>query len=189
MLLQLPRREKTDTISEVLGDPRHLAPYYPTGLTEHVLGALQRGLVGVSRLYPFIEPNVVVDFEPAPMQGRFYVEEKRAYFTRKGVVYVPVFLQDRMTRETFKARVREALTILRSEVGTPISRPTPESVDAIMLTPEMALRIDEEVSKRVPNVPLYGVAKTGWLRRTRAEVTEMLRQQVVQTWTGSLPKR
>lgn len=189
MLLQMPRREKVDTISEVLGDPRHLAPYYPTGLTEHVIGALVKGLVGVSRLYPFIEPNVVVDFEPSPLQGKFYVEEKRAYFTRKGVVYVPVFLQDKMTRETFKARVREALGILRGEQGTPSSRPTPASIDAIMLTPEMALKIDEEVNKRMPHVPLYGGAKTNWLRRTRAEVTDMLRQQVVQTWTGSLPTR
>lgn len=187
MLLRSPRREKVDTISEVLGDSRHLAPYYPTGLTAHVLGPHQQGLVGVSRLYPFIVPNVVVDYEPAPTQGRFYVEEKRAFFHARGTVYVPVFLLDKLTRDTFKGRVREALQLMRATSAAAPARPTPASIDAVMATPEMQLRIDDEVAKRVPATPLYGVAKAAWLRRARAEVTDMLRQQVVQTWTGSHP--
>lgn len=186
MLLRTPVREKVDQITDVLGDPRHLTPYYPGGLTEHILGPVQRGLIGVSRFYPFITPPVVVDFEPAPTQGRFYVEEKRAFFTARGVVYVPIFLREKMTREVFKGRVREALQILRTATnGIPTPPVTPATIDAVMATPEMRLRIDDEVAKRVPATPLYGAAKASWLVRTRAEVTEMLRQQVVQTWTGS----
>ena len=34
---------------------------------------------------------VIVDVEPSPLDGKFYCEEKRAYFHQRGVVYVPVF--------------------------------------------------------------------------------------------------
>ena len=180
MLYRQPRREAVDQISEVLGDRRHLLRWYPDGLTEACLGPMARDRIGVTRLYPFITPQVVVDFEPAPSQGRFYVEEKRRFFTQAGIVYVPIFLRERLTREQFKSRVLEELKIMRAARETPTTvRPTPHDIERAMQSPEILLRIDDEVQRRTPPRPLYGGAKASWLRRTRAEVTAQIREQVV----------
>jgi hypothetical protein len=181
--MQLQRhvtRESVDQVSDVLGDRRHLLRWYPDGLTEACLGPMARDRINVTRLYLFITPQVVVDYEPAPSQGRFYVEEKRRFFTGLGIVYVPIFLRERLTREQFKARVREELTLLRKAQDTTVAvRPTPYDIDRAMQAPEILLRIDDAVRQRMQTRTLYGAAKAAWLRRTRAEVTALVREQVV----------
>lgn len=179
MLVRQPTKERVDQISEVLGDVRYMTPYYPPGLTEHILGPYARDKVPVSRHYLFVSPSVMVDFEPAPSQGRFYVEEKRAFFSKQGQLYVPIFLRERLSREQFKERVREELRLLRMaqrEARKPIS---PTEIEAAMATPEMQLRIDDELARRHPARPLYGVGKASWLKRTRAEIAAQLREQVI----------
>jgi len=173
-------REPVDHISEALGDRRHIHRWYPDGLTAACCGPMARDRVHVSRLYLFVKPQVVVDYEPAPSQGRFYVEEKRRFFTTRGIVYVPIFLRERLTRDQFKARVREELAIMRAETRTPSTvRPTPYDIERAMQSPDIQLRIDDEVQRRQPARPLFGAAKTNWLRRTRAEVVAQVREQVV----------
>ena len=101
-------RQPSDEISEVLGDTRYAAPYYDKALRDEILGPHARQLVPVSRYYLLLKPPVVVDFEPPPVDGPFYLERKRRYFLDRGIPYVPVFLSERLTREQFAERVREA---------------------------------------------------------------------------------
>lgn len=173
-------KEPVDQVSEVLGDVRHILRWYPDGLAEACVGPTARDRLAVTRCYLFITPMVVVDYEPAPSQGRFYVEEKRKFFTKQGILYIPIFLRERLSREQFKARVRDELTLLRTMQDTSLSvRPTPQDIERAMQTPEIQLRIDDEMGRRWGTKRLTGVAKTNWLKRTRAEVTQQIREQVV----------
>jgi len=126
----------------VLGDHRHAAPYYDRTLRDAVLGPYSRQLVSVSRYYMLLKPPVVVDFEPAPQDGKFYVEEKRKFFMARGTVYVPVFLRERLTMAEFAQRVRDARRVteqvskvakedlaLRQVVAPPSSAATVSGLD------------------------------------------------------------
>ena len=179
-MLRTPVREPVDQVSQVLGDSRHLAPYYPEGLTEACLGPVKGPLalnrLNVSRFYLFINPPVVVDYERA--FERFYVEEKRKFFIEQGIVYVPIFLRDRLSREQFKVVVKDALLLLRAHQKAERVRPTPHSIEAAMQSPEVQLRIDDMVAAR-PMPKLWGAAKKNWLARTRKDVTALVREEIV----------
>lgn len=105
-ILQRAPGKGPDEISTILGTPVYAERHYDRGLTEQLLGKHSTNLVPVSRFYLRLTPPVVVDFEPVPGDGRFWSDEKRAYFNARGIVYVPIYLQDRLTAEDFKSRVQ-----------------------------------------------------------------------------------
>src|SRR5687768_14833379 len=90
-----------DPISNVLGSQQYAENYAPKGLTEAVLGPHTTDALAVSRFYMMLAPQVVVDFEPSPLDGLFYADEKRHFFMTHGVIYIPVFLKERLTPEQF----------------------------------------------------------------------------------------
>jgi hypothetical protein len=63
--------------------------YYVRELRDHLLGPHSPQLLGVSRFYLLLKPPIVVDFEPNPGEGKSSVDEKRAFFTKRGIIYVP----------------------------------------------------------------------------------------------------
>ena len=79
-----------DEISQTLGDSRHIDKYHIPELRESLLGPHDRNLIAVSRFYRWRLPQVVVDFEPSPLEGKFFCEEKRRYCHELGIVYVPI---------------------------------------------------------------------------------------------------
>jgi hypothetical protein len=115
------RGAKPDEISEVIGNDSYFMRYYPKGLRERCLGPYTKDLVGVSRFYPMLERKiddesgkelpkqtpVAVDFEPGPNEGKMFLEEKRKYFMEEGIIYVPVFLTEILTKEQFAERLEE----------------------------------------------------------------------------------
>jgi hypothetical protein len=100
-------RAVADEVSEALGDRRYAEPYYWRELRDQILGPHSRRLIPVSRHYMKLDPQVVVDFEPDPLDGKFYVDEKRKFLGERGIVYVPIFLGESLTQEQFLQRVRE----------------------------------------------------------------------------------
>jgi hypothetical protein len=98
----------SDEIAEVLGSRHYATPYYNRDLRDAVLGPHSRQLVPVTRCYMLLKPPVIVDFEPQAVEGPFWVDQKRGYFHARGIAFVPVFLGERLTKEQFAGRVREA---------------------------------------------------------------------------------
>ena len=108
---------RRDDISEVLADvtavgelrtvPVYMVNYYPDGLKAVTLGPNSKNLVGVSRYYPRLDPKVVVDFEPAPPDPWFH-DEKARFFLERGILYLPIALQDKLTEAEFATRYQEA---------------------------------------------------------------------------------
>jgi hypothetical protein len=119
-------REKPDEIDEAVGDTRYMTPHYPAGLSEACVGPFERRTVGVTRFYRWRTPQLVVDYEPAPVQGRFYVEAKRKFFMERGVVFVPVFLKERLTRAEFEKRLADETTALQEYQAGQRSRGRPD---------------------------------------------------------------
>jgi hypothetical protein len=107
-------RDREDEISAVLGDCRYAERFYFPELRTRVLGAHSRELIGVSRYYLLLRPPVVVDFEPSPLEGKFYLDEKRRFLGERGVVYVPIFLRERLTPLEFRRRLNESRQIMEA---------------------------------------------------------------------------
>lgn len=97
-----------DEISQVLGDGRYASPHYDDGLRLAVLGPHSRHRVAVSRFYMLLRPPVVVDFECHLGDEPFYLEEKQRHFSARGIPYVAVLLNERLTHAEFGERVRQA---------------------------------------------------------------------------------
>lgn len=98
--------KEADEVSAVIGSPHYAQNYYFTGLRDAVLSKHSTDLIPVSRFYMTVTPQVVVDFEPNPLEGqKFYCEEKRKFCWAHQIVYVPVFLNEILTKEQFAARV------------------------------------------------------------------------------------
>jgi len=126
--LQLNARElhprRKDDLTEALttaalnlkeGDHRPMVGYYlnyvPPGLREVTLGQHSRLWVNVSRMYPTLDPVVVVDFEPAPPDPWWH-DEKAKFFTEQNILYLPIALTDRLTLDQFTSRYKEAKRLL-----------------------------------------------------------------------------
>jgi hypothetical protein len=96
----------------------YLSNWYPPGLRECTLGAHSKGLVGMTRYYPTLEPKVVVDFEPAP-PDRWWHDEKAQFCQEHGIVYFAIGLHDRLTVEQFVDRYKDArMRLDRAHVET-----------------------------------------------------------------------
>jgi len=114
------RRPRADEISEALADRRYIERHYLPELRDRLLGPHSTQLIGVTRFYRWLDPPVVVDFEPYPLDGKFWVDEKRRFLAERGIAYVPVFLGERITKEQFVQRVRQERRVLgqlRCEAG------------------------------------------------------------------------
>jgi hypothetical protein len=140
----------TDEISDVLGSRDYAMRYFFKDLSVEILGARSKDHVTVSRYYLTLNPKVVVDFEPHPLDGAFHVEQKRRYFLDKRIVYVAIFLKDRLTDAQFAERVEEAREFTKRGVWEQRQQLELDEVhvEGIELTPATELWINREVHAR-----------------------------------------
>lgn len=175
-----------DPISAVLGSQQYAENYAPKGLTAAVLGAHTTDVVTVSRYYLMTEPKVVVDFEPSPLDGLFYVDEKRAFFMGLGIVYIPVFLKERLTPAQFELRYADARKAVLQTAGDRGTRLALDGVplDEAMQDTEVVAYIDRETVRRVEEQiaagrNLRGAAKQHVIASTKKEVAAEVRKRLV----------
>lgn len=193
-----------DEISEVIGDPRFAQNYYPSGLKEVTVGAHSLDMVSVSRYYFLATPKVIVDFEPSPLDGKMWQDEKRQWCYAHGVAYVPVLLSERLTKELFKQRVEQELHFLKTgakvmseakalalvTVEEVIAHLPPDrTVTEVLAHPASQTFIDQETLKRfdaryASNV--NGGARANALKKLKAEVIAELRERIKHGRMGSL---
>jgi len=96
-----------DDLDRMLDSPFYEENHSPRALWKALLPhSLNR--VKVSRYYMKLSPPVVVDFEPTRSPIPFLHAEKQRWFAQKGVVYVAVFRNDRLSAAEFTKRLREA---------------------------------------------------------------------------------
>lgn len=175
-----------DPISAVLGSQQYAENYAPKGLTAAVLGAHTTDALKVSRYYMMTEPKIVVDFEPSPLDGLFYVDEKRAFFMAQGIVYIPVFLKERLTPAQFELRFAEARAAVAGTSGDRATRLALDKVplDEAMEDPEIVAYIDRESMRRVADQMSAGknwrgAAKTNVIIRTKKAVAAEVRERLI----------
>lgn len=99
-------RGAIDEIGNILGSPYYWYRYYFKELKIRCLGVHSPELVGVTRYYQSLDPRVVVDFAPTHPE-KMFVEEKRKFFMEQGILYVPIFRNELLTKEQFAQRVKE----------------------------------------------------------------------------------
>jgi hypothetical protein len=188
-MIQNSRSRGPDEIDEVLGSPHYLTPYYDKALRDAILGPHARDLVPVTRYYPSLKPPVVVDFEP--QHDKFFVDQKRHHFMVLGVVYIPVFLGERLTKEQFAERVkreREITKVGNRQLADDLLLETVE-VDHLFEDPDLHAAIKREALVRLEKLekltlknkfyPKFrGFARTKKLEKLVAEVTDEFREQV-----------
>lgn len=172
-------RNQPDEISEVLDCQIYALRYYFQELKDICLGRHSPDLVGVSRYYLTLDPQVVVDFEES--DTKFYLEEKRKFFMEKKIVYVPIFLKQILTKEQFASLVqteREALVRGYRETledQALISAQDPK--DRIFSELDVQDYVHRESLRRCAEKGLKGIAKTKHLphvmKQVIAEVKEM----------------
>lgn len=172
-----------DEINEVLGSPIYAQSYVFKELRDQVLTPFSTQQLPVSRFYMMLDPKVVVDFEPNPLDGdKLYVDEKRRFFAAENIIYVPVFLRESLTKEQFKERVDHERSLLgkahqESMEDEALAQAEDETID-----PETAEAIDKETHRRVEELKktrhLFGVALTHTLAKTKRQIiVEILKER------------
>ena len=187
-------RGMQDEISEVLKSPFYAQNSAPKALRDRILGPHSTQLVTVSRHYFRREPQVVVDFEPSPLEGKFYVEQKRIFFLEQSIVYVPIFLKETLSKEQFADRVREATTLMklsRREINeNGILRAV--DIEELLQAPDVIEAIDRETLRRVEarnvevNNGLRGIARVAAVKKYKLEVIAELREKARKGEMGSV---
>ena len=157
-----------DEISQVLGDDRYAMRYYPDGLSELLLGPYSTDKVSVSRYYLMLDPKVVVDFEPSPLDGKMWCEEKRKFLHERGIVYVPVFLREMLTAQRFRERVEQEREALRQGLQD-VRDDAAVDIEAILGSAEMKAYVKEEALARLNAEIAAGRKLYGASRMTRLE--------------------
>jgi hypothetical protein len=173
-----PRNGKPDEISVVLGSDGYYQNHYDRRLRDLVLGVHSTDLVRVSRYYPMLEPKVVVDFEP-PKPDKMYCEEKRKYFMEKGVVYIPIFLNQTFTKDQFAELVEQEKKFLAQgyrEVLEDQALVSKGDHSPILDDPKILAEIDAQALKIVSDMGLRGAAK---LKRLKREKERLLRERTL----------
>jgi len=167
-----------DEISEVLGDKVYALRYYFNELRDRVLGIHSTDLIGVSRYYLMKKPPVAVDFEPPP-PNKMYLEEKRKFFMEKGIVYVPVYLNERLTVSQFRKRVDEEHENLvrgyREALQDQALLTKKDLADPLFSDPEVLAYIDRETLARCKAKKLRGVAMTKHIPHMKEQVIAELK--------------
>lgn len=165
-------RGKPDEINSALGTTLHWERYYDKALSVRILGPHSRDHVTVSRYYCTLKPPVVVDFEPSKNDGKLYLEEKRQYFMEKGVIYVPILLNETITQDQFRERLETASGITtrggkilsdNKALGEAIPE---EALPKLLLSPEVATFVDAE-ALRLTDAYARTKKKFGGAVRTR----------------------
>lgn len=100
-------RQTVALICDVVGDTRRAENWSDRTLTIACVGdTLAHQDVRVSFFFLLASPGIVVDMEPAPVIGKFHSEAKRKWAHARGLVYVPIFLRDKLTRTQFEERLK-----------------------------------------------------------------------------------
>lgn len=187
-----------DEISEALGDVRYAQNWYPPGLKARTVGDHSLDLVSVSRFYFLLRPRIIVDFEPSPLDGKMWIDEKRKWCFEQGIIYVPIMLGERLSLEQFKDRVEEErgymasgnrlsrdLAALRGVVPEDVLKDLPpdRTVEDVLVHPSTIRWIDEETMRRFDvqhggRKELRGAARSTVLAQIKRTVIEDVREKV-----------
>lgn len=173
-------RHVVDEIDEVLGSAIYMQNYYPKDLRDRLLGPHSTQLVGVSRFYLRTTPKTIVDFEPSPLDGKFFVEEKRQFFMAQGIAYIPVFLIDRLTKEAFAERAKTEIAAATAGHQDVLEDRVFEAIDieAMLTQPEVSAAINAKALARADaRTNVKGAARLALLARFKREITAELRQK------------
>lgn len=196
-MIQNKSRLPKDEISDVLGSQHYAERYYPNGLKLVTVGPHSLDLVSVSRFYMHLRPQVVVDFEPSPLDAKFWFDEKQKFFFDRGIVFVPVYLKERLTPPQFLARYKEARdnlllgkavindnkALAAVTVDEVIAHLPPDrTVEDVLRHPASQQWIDIESLRRldakIGTKKITGGARTNMLRAVKRQVIEDLREKV-----------
>jgi hypothetical protein len=168
------RAPEADLISEVIGDARRAENWTSPDLVRACIAPMEKHeSVTFSRYYLLAIPPVVVDFEPARVQGKFYLEAKRCWCHEHGIVYVPIFLHERLTRAQLAARLqfertelehaRRAINEERGLRRVPVHR----ELDEAEIDAEALRRLNREIRR---NTHLRGASKARRLAAIKRHV-------------------
>lgn len=165
--------------------PSYVFHWYPDKLKERTVGPHSRDIVGMSRFYPTLDPKVVVDFEPAP-PDKFFEQEKRRFCMEQRIVYIPIYLLDRMNEAQFKERYtaeREAMEAGIRELNDDKAL-AQHTVEGWMLEPQLMVLIDRHVlqlvekDERENQKRYYGISRAHVLRRYKNELLNEVRSRL-----------
>ncbi len=201
-VIQHQPRLKVDEISQAIGDPHYALNYYPNGLKDVTVGPHSLDLVSVSRFY--MHAKVVVDFEPSPLEAKFWIDEKRKFFFERSIVYVPIMLGERLTGAQFAERLKEekdALALGRGVVSENRALnavtvdeviqylPPDRTVEEVLRHPVTQKYIDTEslriMHERLKTKRVTGGARENMLKAIKRQVIEDLREKVKRGRMGS----
>ncbi len=177
------RRGQSDEINDVLGTPLHWHAYFLKDLSREVYGPFIKKHVIVSRFYQTLKPPVVVDFEPHPRQGKFFLEEKRQYFAARGIVYVPIYLADRLTRAQFAERVKECRAQLAAGARVIAKAPIDDvALEAFLVSSDVQAYVVAETQRRVDvrvaqTKAVHGAALQKLIAKTRTVLLDEIREK------------
>jgi hypothetical protein len=174
MLTYGHRMPSLDLISEVMGDTRRAENWTSPDPVRACVGPMAKHeSVTFSRYYLLAVPPVVVDYEPAPVQGKFYFDAKRRWCHERGIVHVPIFLHERLTRAQLAARLlfertelEHARRAINQERG--LRRvPVPRELDEAEIDAEALRRLNREIRR---NTHLRGASKARRLAAIKRQV-------------------
>jgi len=140
-------------------------------------------LIPVTRYYPTLDPQVIIDFEPQ-RPDKMYCEEKRKFFMNKGIVYIPVFLGQTLSKEQFADLYKQEKENLargyREHLEDEVLKGSGVEIPMFSDIQELA-RIDAEALKIVTDMRLRGAAKNKRLAREK----KLLIQEAIRARMGS----
>jgi hypothetical protein len=171
-----------------VGSRDYAMRYFFKDLSVALLGAHSKDHVTVSRYYMTLDPKIVVDFEPDPREQPFYVDEKGKYFLEHRIVYVPIYLIDRLSAEQFEERVKAAKAytargVWEQKIDESLSE---VEIEGIVATPAADQWINREVHARYDEYKktnprpdlLKGFIEQKILQRLKREVIRGLRDRI-----------
>ena len=162
--------------------PSYVYHWYPPALKDRTVGPHSRDIVGMSRFYPTLTPKVVVDFEPAP-PDKFYEQEKRRFCMEQRIVYIPIYILDRMNEAQFKERYqaeREIMEVGIREIADDNALKQ-HTVEGWMLEPQLMTLIDTHVlqliaqDEKESGKRYFGISRAHVLRRYKNELLNEVR--------------
>lgn len=190
-MLYVPKPSNKATIAlitSVVGDTRRAENWSHRDLTAACIGDVRldpHNTITVSYYFLLASPPVIVDMEPAPVLSKFYCDKKRAWAHAHGVVYLPIFLRDKLTRTQFEERLKDEkkqladATRLAHEAKALKRARKPSkargSMGYTISSPEVQGLIDTEALLRIQieekaGLKLKGFARTARLEKIRREV-------------------
>lgn len=172
-----------DDISDVLGDVRFVERWSDPAMTRRIVGPHSTRIVRVSRFYLLRAPRVAVDFEPSPLVGgKMYCEAKREWCHEQRIVYVPIFLRERLRPTEFAERLALETAAMERGADEAVEDAALRSIDTVLMEPAVVTFINAEALARLSaemraGRRLLGATKAARLSAIKAAVTEELRQK------------